>query len=140
GHNLLVACALVSITLNPLLFRLLGPMERSLQRHPRLWRLANRRAQRREGTMDEQAEPGLGQTRRAGASLVGCGPVGQTVDTLLRASGHDTVVVDMNMDTVERLTREGRAAMYGDATNIEVMHAALERASDLVVTLPQATN
>jgi CPA2 family monovalent cation:H+ antiporter-2 len=71
---------------------------------------------------------------------VGYGPVGQTVDNLLRQRNHETVIVDMNMDTVERLTREGRAAMYGDATNIEVMHAALERASDLVITLPHAIN
>lgn len=140
GHNLLVACALVSITLNPMLFRLLAPIERRLQHHPRLWGVLNRRAQRREGMMNEQAEQLLSQARRPVAIIVGYGPVGQTVDALLRASDHDTVVVDMNMDTVERLTRQGRAAMYGDATNIEVMHAALERASDLVVTLPHATN
>jgi CPA2 family monovalent cation:H+ antiporter-2 len=49
-------------------------------------------------------------------------------------------VVDLNIDTVQRLTREGRAAIYGDAYNIEVMHQALGRATYLIITLPPASN
>ena len=36
--------------------------------------------------------------------LVGYGPVGQAVDRVLRELGTQTVVVDMNMDTVQDLT------------------------------------
>jgi CPA2 family monovalent cation:H+ antiporter-2 len=49
-------------------------------------------------------------------------------------------VVDMNMETVQELTREGRAAIYGDAFNIEVMHQALARATHLIISLPHSTN
>ena len=38
GHNVLVACAILSITLNPLLFRNVGPMESWLRARPLLWR------------------------------------------------------------------------------------------------------
>ena len=46
----------------------------------------------------------------------------------------------MNMDTVQALTRAGRPAIYGDAYNIEVMHAAFPRATHLVITLPHSAN
>lgn len=38
GHNVLVACAILSITLNPLLFRHVGRMESWLRTRPLLWR------------------------------------------------------------------------------------------------------
>ena len=38
GHNVLVACAILSITLNPLLFRNIGRMESWLRARPALWR------------------------------------------------------------------------------------------------------
>ncbi|MGH7213283.1 MAG: NAD-binding protein, partial [Tepidisphaeraceae bacterium] len=74
------------------------------------------------------------------AVIVGYGPVGRTVDALLREGGLRTVVVDLNMDTIQTLTREGRAGIYGDAYNIEVMHQALPNASHLIITLPHSAN
>ena len=44
--NVLVAAAIVSITLNPLLYRAVDPMERWLSRHPRLWALLTARVKR----------------------------------------------------------------------------------------------
>jgi CPA2 family monovalent cation:H+ antiporter-2 len=140
AHNLLVACAIVSITLNPMLFRTLGPIERALQGWPPLWRFLNRRATRREGEMNEQAGRLLVRSEEPLAVIVGYGPVGRTVDSILRTSGLETVVVDLNMDTVQSLTKLGRAAIYGDAFNIEVMHQALPRATHLVITLPHSAN
>ena len=45
-HNLLVACAIVSITANPLLFRAIGPIERWLQSRPMIWKLLTARSSR----------------------------------------------------------------------------------------------
>jgi monovalent cation:H+ antiporter-2, CPA2 family len=42
-HNVLVACAIVSITCNPLLFRSIPAMERALMKRPGLWRIVNGR-------------------------------------------------------------------------------------------------
>jgi CPA2 family monovalent cation:H+ antiporter-2 len=140
GHNLLVACALVSITLNPILFRLIPPTESALQRWPALWRLLNRRAGAQQVKMNDRAGELLERSDAPVAVIVGYGPVGQAVDSILRGQKLDTVIVDLNMSTIQQLTREGRAAIFGDAYNIEVMHAALARASHLVVTLPHSTN
>lgn len=140
GHNVLVACALVSITANPMLFRCLPRFEALLRRWPRLWAYLNRNAARREQEMNEQTAGVLEKSKGPLAVIVGYGPVGQTVDAILRRSGMQTVVIDLNMNTVQRLTEEGRHAIYGDAFNIEVMSPAMERATHLVITLPHSTN
>lgn len=140
GRNVLVACALVSITANPILFRMLGPMERAIARTAWLNRLLNGRSRRREEAMNEAEGMKLEGGESPVAVIVGYGPVGRTVDRILRESGLETVVVDLNMDTVTALKREGRLAIYGDAFNIEVMRQALPRATHLVITLPHSTN
>ncbi|WP_206291030.1 cation:proton antiporter [Humisphaera borealis] len=136
GHNLLVACAIVSITLNPLLFQRIGQIEAFLKRWPALWKFLNRRALARETAMNADTGKALEAGTSPVAVIVGYGPVGKTVDSLLRERGHETVVVDMNMETVQAIKRAGRTAIYGDAFNIEVMHQALPRATHLVITLP----
>ena len=65
--------------------------------------------------------------------VLGYGPVGRAVDQMLREKDVPTVIVEMNMDTVEQLERAGRAAIFGDAYNIEVMSQAVARASHLVI-------
>ncbi|MCC7147441.1 MAG: cation:proton antiporter [Phycisphaeraceae bacterium] len=140
GHNVLVACALISITLNPLLFRSLSHYEAALKRHPLLWRLLNRRADRRGQQINLHVHDALAHAHDPLAVILGFGPVGQTVDALLRQQGLETVVVDLNMDTIQNLTRQGRKAIYGDAYNIEVLAQTLPRATHLVITLPHADN
>jgi CPA2 family monovalent cation:H+ antiporter-2 len=141
GHNLLVACAIFSITLNPLLFRSIGAVENLLQRSPALWRFMNRNVKRREARVNEAAAELIERSIRPLAVIVGYGPVGRAVDTALCESNLlETVIVDLNMDTVQDLTRRGRAAIYGDAFSIEVMHQALARATHLIVSLPHTAN
>jgi CPA2 family monovalent cation:H+ antiporter-2 len=73
--------------------------------------------------------------------IVGYGPVGRVVDALLRDSGMETVVIDTNMDTVRSLTNSGRLAVFGDATQREILlQAGIARALHLVVTLPHSAN
>ena len=140
GHNVIVACAILSISVNPFLFRLIAPLEAAIQRSPRLGRLLNRRTQQREGRMNAQAAELIERSNEPLAVIVGYGPVGKSVDDILRKDGTRTVVVDLNMDTIQELTKAGRAAIFGDAFNIEVMHAALGPATYVIITLPHAAN
>jgi CPA2 family monovalent cation:H+ antiporter-2 len=141
GASVLVACALVSISINPLLFRLLDPFERRLRRHPLLWRLLNARAERRGESVNAGTAETVAEGTRPLAVIVGYGPVGQSVDRALRESGLETVVVDLNLDTVSALGREGRLALFGDASHPDVLkQAGLRRASYLLVTLPHSVN
>lgn len=140
GHNVLVACAIVSITLNPIIFRFISPIERAIDSRPGLSRLLNRRVKRRETRMNDQAGTLIERSDEPVAVIVGYGPVGQAVDSILHNGGMRTVIVDLNMDTIQSLTRHDRAAIYGDAFNIEVMHQALARATHLLITLPHSAN
>jgi CPA2 family monovalent cation:H+ antiporter-2 len=73
------------------------------------------------------------------AIIVGYGPVGRLVDALLRDGGLQTVVIDMNIETVQDLLKAGRTAIYGDATRRDVLEqAGIRRAVHLVISLPHA--
>ena len=138
--NVIVGSAIVSITLNPILFRQFRLVERFLQRLPKLWKYLNRMDEHRQVRMNDQTEALLQKENTSLAVIVGYGPVGRAVDHALRERGIETVVVDMNVDTIARLHRDGRSAIYGDAFNVEVIAQALPRASHLVVTLPHSQN
>ena len=144
GHNLLVGAAIISITLNPLLFRSLDAVERWLKARPRLWALLNARAERKVGGANAAVAEQVSHAAAGGSRLavvVGFGPVGQTVDRLLRGAGLTTVVIDMNMDTVAELRRKGRTAVFGDASREAILDTAgIARASHLVLTLPHSAD
>jgi monovalent cation:H+ antiporter-2, CPA2 family len=141
GHHVLVATAIISITLNPLAFRTLDGFERWLQHRPRLWGFINARAARRMTEINAAAQAKIAAVEKPLAVIVGYGPVGRVVDALLRDSGMETVIVDTNMDTVQSLTRNGRNAIFGDATRREILdQAGVKRAAHLVVTLPHSAN
>lgn len=143
GSSLLVGGAILSITLNPFLFRSIDRIENRLKRHPRLWRLLNARAERRVAGVNNDAAAAIagagGQERLA--IVVGYGPVGRTVDRLLRDSGLSTVVIDLNMDTVLALEREGHRAIFGDASREAILDmAGVRKATHLLLTLPHSTD
>jgi CPA2 family monovalent cation:H+ antiporter-2 len=141
GMNVLVASAIVSITLNPFLFRLIDPIEHRLRKAPRLWRLLNHRADRRARALNLEGKRRIRALDEKLAIVVGYGPVGQQVDRLLREAGVQTVIVDLNIDTVTRLASEGRAAVFGDATRSELLEqAGIKRASYLLLTAPHTSN
>jgi len=141
GHNLLVAAAIISITLNPLIFRSLPKVETWLRTRPRLWRLLNARAERRASALNGPAVPvpGAAAPERL-AIVVGYGPVGRSVHQALRDAGLTTVVIDLNMDTVAALKAEGQAAIFGDASSESILEqAGVRRATHLVLTLPHSS-
>ncbi len=144
GHNVLVGAAILSITVNPLLFRSLDGIERWLKGYPRLWSLLNARAEqnskRINAAVADQLSTQSGGTSRL-AVVVGFGPVGRTVHRLLRDAGLNTVVIDMNLDTVAELRQQGQTAVFGDASREAILEGAgVGQASHLVLTLPQVAD
>ncbi len=143
GHNVLVAAAIISITLNPILFRSLLPIESWLRRHPVLWTLLNGRAERRARAVNLATEEKVGEMLGAGdrlAIVVGFGPVGRSVHRLLNDAGLKTVVIDLNMDTVSEMSAQGLTVVFGDASHEAILEqAGMRRASHLVLTLPHSS-
>lgn len=118
--NPIVAGAILSITANPLLYRTLPRMERFIGERRWLWRFLNARATH---GMD-LVEPTRADEMTHRAIVVGYGPIGQTVVRLLRSRGIEPTVIEMNLDTARTLWAEGSRAIYGDATQHEILEQA----------------
>lgn len=143
GHNALIAGAIVSITLNPILFRSIGGIESLIHKSPWLWSVLSRRADREALKVNQSAEAQIADSIAEGkrlAIVIGFGPVGRTVHRLLTDAGLKTVVIDMNMDTISDLTSRGEVAIFGDASHDAILEqAGMDHATYLIVTLPHSS-
>jgi CPA2 family monovalent cation:H+ antiporter-2 len=106
--QVLVVTAILSITLNPLLLRAVKPLSRWLGAH-------------RSGPPELISATVEGAHR---AIVVGYGPVGRTLVRLLRDNGFEPVVIELNYDTVTTLLQQGIHAIYGDASQPEILERA----------------
>lgn len=142
GFNVIVTCALISITLNPLLFKSVDPVENWLRGRKRLWGLLNYQAEMKARAANVQTQTDLlRHNKKPLAIVIGYGPVGQRVSTILRESEIQPVVVDLNVDTVSNLVSDGHPAIYGDGSHREILTAAgIEKAKFLLITVPDLTS
>jgi glutathione-regulated potassium-efflux system ancillary protein KefC len=71
--------------------------------------------------------------------IAGLGRVGQVVARILSASGYQPTVLDDKPDHVEASRKFGFRVFYGDATRLDLLHAAGADSADLlVITLDDA--
>lgn len=128
-NNAIIPAAMISITLNPLLFRRIEPAARWLEKRGPAWLSRSPLPH-----LSAEAVEGGGGHR---VVVVGYGPVGRNLCRILRDSGITPVVIENNIDTVRSLRSRGRPAVHGDATQAEVLReAGLERAEALLLTTP----
>lgn len=129
-----VTAAIVSITLNPVLYNALPALERRLARTS-AGRFMEPRAGRAIAAANETSpQPGEGQLR---AIIVGYGPVGETVSRLLSEYDFAPTVIELNIDTIRRLHQHGISAVYGDAAQPDVLRRAGAAIADtLVISAP----
>ncbi len=139
GHHALVACAIVSISLNPWIFKRALALEPWVKKHPRLDALVNRRVARVGAEINRAAAATLAAGEAQRVIIVGYGPVGRTIMRRVEEFGLEPVVVDINIDTVLTLQAEGKKALYGDASHGAILReAGIVRAPYLVLSLPDA--
>ena len=133
GRSLILAGALISITLNPLLFGAIEPLQRWIRARSPVARALER-------SDDPLAElpMTIDQKRLTGqVVLVGYGRVGRRIGEALAARGISFVVAEENREIVEKLRSEGVAAVSGNAGEPAVMiQAHIARASMLVIATP----
>jgi CPA2 family monovalent cation:H+ antiporter-2 len=111
----IVAVSIISITLNPLLFKLVEPLARWLGRPA-------------PPEDDGGIHPVDGHV-----IVVGYGPVGQQVVALLLENGLVPIVIELDVDAIRRLRERRIRAVYGDASQRAILEAAgLGQASGLV--------
>ena len=130
--DVLVACSMVSITLNPVLYRLARPTAKFIGRNPVLRWLLEPAASVR---WREKRPEDRGSASRQRAIVVGYGPIGRLVMRLLIENEVEPTVVELNPETVETLCAQGIRAIYGDASHIETLKVAgLEKTKNLILT------
>lgn len=143
GQSLLVACAILTIAINPMLFLGIAPFEKWLRSKPWLWRKLNERAEASGVELNKATHAALLDMEQSdeppvSAVIIGYGPVGQTACRILREFGVRPVVIDLNLDTVKGLSESGRFGVYGDATRPDILEAAgIRKAKYLLVTVPE---
>lgn len=133
GASLIVAGALISIAINPVVFKAIQPLQDWLLRRSQLARnLAARDDPLAELPMSTDPKYLSRQV-----VLVGYGRVGRKVAEALQAANCPYVVAEQNRELVERLRAEGVPAVTGDATQPEVLiQAHIARARMLVIATP----
>ncbi|HKP98075.1 MAG TPA: YbaL family putative K(+) efflux transporter [Fibrobacteria bacterium] len=133
GQNLILAGAIISIALNPLVFRAIAPVQAWIRGRSGLARILERRA-------DPLAElPATVEPAQVTGHviLVGYGRVGRRMADSLAAQGIPFVVAEQNRGLVEELRTAGHKAVAGDASDPAVLvQAHVARAAVLAIALP----
>ncbi|WP_343641773.1 YbaL family putative K(+) efflux transporter [Roseateles sp.] len=135
GMNLVLAAALISIALNPLMFAMIQPLRR--------WVLDRsafaRKLEARDDPYAELPQTTGRQYLEGQVVLVGFGRVGRRIADALTEQGIPFVVADQGRETVEALRRRGLAAVSGDASDPMVLvQAHIANAAMLVVAVPDS--
>ena len=130
-YGLILAAAVISILVNPLMYRLIQPTERFLRGIPFLWRRMERGGPTPEA-FTEQLENHV--------VIVGYGRVGRHIGGILQRLGEEFLVIEQDMAYATELQAQGIKTMFGDAANSEILtHVCLDCARALVVTVPNET-
>jgi monovalent cation:H+ antiporter-2, CPA2 family len=134
GMSLILAGALLSIALNPLLFAMVSPLNTWVLKRSALARKLDSRA-------DPFSELPMDTDRKYLENqvvLIGYGRVGRRIAAGLSAQNIPFVVADKDHDRVEQLRQSGIPAVFGDATQVEVLiQAHILHAAVLVIATPE---
>jgi CPA2 family monovalent cation:H+ antiporter-2 len=135
GQNLILAGALISIAVNPLLFKIIEPLQSWISSKSRVARILAAPA-------DPLAELPTATDQKYLSNqvvLVGYGRVGQRIGEVLLKNNIPFVVVEQNREIVEDLREKQITAVFGDASEPEVLiQAHITHARMLVVATPNA--
>ncbi len=137
GRSLILAGAIISIAVNPLVFYAIEPLQAWI-------RGKSKRAQLFERPDDPLATlpMSVDLNRLSGhVVLVGYGRVGRHIGAELSAQGISFVLAEENREIIEAARQNGIAAVSGDATEPMVLvQAHIHRARMLVIATPDTLN
>ena len=131
GQNLILAGALISITLNSFIFSAIEPVQNWIRERSRLARLLERSGDPLAMLPDDVSQDYL----RDQVVIVGHGEVGRRITRTLMAQDIKVVIAEENRDIVESLRTKGIAAVSGHAREPSVLiQAHIQHARLLVIS------
>jgi CPA2 family monovalent cation:H+ antiporter-2 len=132
GQSLIVAGALLSITLNPAAFAASDRLGARIRRHPRLLDLLER-----PGGATTDLPVIAEEALRGHAILIGYGRVGRVIGEALTEARVPFVVIEQDREKVQSMREQKLPVFYGDASRPGVFEQAHpERAQVLVIATP----
>ncbi len=140
GYSLILAGAIISITLNPFIFNTLSPVSRWILKHSAYARHLDQRKDPYSKLPENEPTPTPTLTQRH-VILVGYGRVGKRISEVLQKQHLPYMIVEQNRTAVESLRHTGIQAISGDATDPDILrNAHISNASMLIVATPDAIN
>lgn len=121
GFDIIVACALISISLNPLLFQLIPTFQNSIQKF----------------TLSKiPKEYSINIIKEKKVLIIGFGPIGKEVSKIVKNLGFVPIIIEQNIDTVANM-KENYTIFFGDAAESTILNDAnIKEASHLFITIP----
>ncbi|KTC81520.1 YbaL family putative K(+) efflux transporter [Legionella brunensis] len=136
GRSFILAGALISIAINPLIFRLIKPIHAWVKSRPKFEIF-----ERSDDPLSELPMTTKEEYLSEQVVLVGYGRVGKRIAQLLSEKAIPYVVVDENREVIERLRASGIPAVYGDASEPAVLiQGHIARAGMLMIAVPDAVH
>lgn len=132
AYDIIVGGAFVTISLNPILFKLF----RITGTGVRATRYSNVPEELSIHHLSESADTNLPFLNRA--IVIGFGPIGQAAAKEILKRGYRVTVVDQNIDSIASLKGGKIETIFGDATQLYILEKAqIENARILVITTPE---
>lgn len=127
-YSLILAGSLLSIILNPLMFKLRLPLEHFIERIEPLNRMLNRHV-----VVPESRDHGLTDH----VVIVGYGRVGRYISEVLEMLKIPQLIIEQDAARAKEFEERGVPTLFGNAADSELItHAGLTHARALVVTVP----
>ena len=128
-EQMLLVCTAVTMALVPTLMRSVPGAAK--------WLEAKGMMRVRRSSVDQAALSGSIKKISDHAVICGYGPVGRALNEALARCGVDTLVLEMNAETVRHLKAQGQAVLFADATHVEALDlAGIGRARLVAFTFP----
>lgn len=133
----IIASSIISITLNPILFKAINPFVKFLNKRGID---INQVKKENENSIDFINN----ETEQDSIIVVGYGPVGQAVTKILNDKGISVNIIELNIDTVKKINSNNSnclKALYGDAMQHEVLiNAGINNALAFIISSTLASS
>lgn len=129
AYDIIVACSLISIAINPLLFQFSKILTKKKTAAAQSKKIISDSSIFKIDNSLESIKPR--------AIVIGCGTVGQAAVACLKKKGFHTLIIDRDVDIVERVKKSHFDAFYGDAAQFQLLEMAnSENTQFVVITIP----
>jgi len=131
-YSLILAASLISISVNPLLYRVLPKLEKLLQRMPGFWKRMDASTHIVEVKEEDLHDHVV---------IVGYGRIGKHLVEVLKSLNVPLLVIESDVERIDQLNQQQIPTLYGDAANSEVItHAGLAKARAIICTVPEESS